>query len=125
IRPGDILNIEIIGGFPTQVPPRTVEPDGRIVVSSAYTSSRCEVAGLTLTEAGEAIAKLIRPVLRDEPKALVTYAGHDDGIVAEGQPEERLGIRLEPQQLAEMILQSDPQINELKRTLAKKELVLA
>ena len=100
IRPGDILNIEIVGGFPTPPPPpRTVEPDGRIVVSPEYSTERCKLAGLTLTEAGEAIAKLIRPVLEKEPKVLVTYAGHDDGIVAEGQsalPRAALTSRKEP-----------------------------
>jgi protein involved in polysaccharide export with SLBB domain len=89
IRPGDILNIEIVGGLPDTKSPatRTVEPDGNVVLGAVYgsTASRVKVAGLTLIEAGQAITEQLRDVLRN-PQVVVTYEGHDEGVVSEGAP---------------------------------------
>ncbi len=84
IRPGDILKIEIQGGLPVPVPPRTVEPDGSIALGGAYSYDRLDVGGKTLTEAGKLIETELRPIVKD-PHVLVIYAGHDNGIVAAGQ----------------------------------------
>lgn len=88
IRPGDILGIELVGGFPTPLAPtRTVEPDGNLALGPVYgPASRVKVAGLTLIEAGQEMEKQLRAVLR-EPKVMLTYEGHNDGVVAEGAPE--------------------------------------
>lgn len=87
IRPGDILGIEIVGGFPGQQPPtRTVEPDGNVVLGAVYgPASRVNVAGLKLIEAGQTITKKLKEVLKN-PQVVVTYEGHNDGVVAEGAP---------------------------------------
>jgi protein involved in polysaccharide export with SLBB domain len=86
IRPGDILNIEIAGGFPEPIEPRrTVEPDGNVAIGAAYgDKGRIQVAGKSLIEAGEHIEKELRAILKD-PNVIVTYAGHDPDIVAEGE----------------------------------------
>jgi beta-lactamase regulating signal transducer with metallopeptidase domain/protein involved in polysaccharide export with SLBB domain len=85
IRPGDILNIEMVGGFPGGgIPPRTVEPDGNIALSPAYGIERIAVGGKSLIEAGTAIATRLKGMLKD-PRVLVTYAGHDPDVVAEGE----------------------------------------
>ncbi len=85
IRPGDILGIDLAGGFDTlPPPPRTVEPDGNLVLGAIYgPASRVNVAGLTLIEAGQTITDKLKQVLKD-PRVVVTYGGHDDGVVAEG-----------------------------------------
>jgi protein involved in polysaccharide export with SLBB domain len=88
IRPGDILGIEIAGGIPDTKSPatRTVEPDGNVVLGAVYGSaSRVNVGGKTLIEAGQAITEQLRDVLRN-PQVVVTYEGHDDGVIAEGAP---------------------------------------
>jgi len=82
IRPGDILEIEIQGGFPSaQMPKRTVEPEGTIALVAVYGTRRYQVAGKTLTEAGKMIEEKLRAILR-EPAVLVTYAGHDPDVAA-------------------------------------------
>jgi protein involved in polysaccharide export with SLBB domain len=86
IRPGDRLQIEIVGGLPqSSTPPRTVEPDGNVVIGAAYGDlSRLQVGGMTLIEAGKHIEAKVREVLR-EPHVLVTYVGHDPEVIAEGE----------------------------------------
>ncbi len=85
IRPGDILNIEIVGGIlGAPVPPRTVEPDGNVALTAAYGADRIAVAGKSLVEAGRIIETHLREILKS-PSVVVTYAGHDDGVIAEGQ----------------------------------------
>jgi protein involved in polysaccharide export with SLBB domain/beta-lactamase regulating signal transducer with metallopeptidase domain len=83
IRPGDILQIEIEGGLPqSRNPPRTVEPDGNVVIGAVYGDlSRMQVGGMTLIEAGKHIEAKVREVLR-EPHVLVTYVGHDPDVIS-------------------------------------------
>jgi protein involved in polysaccharide export with SLBB domain len=97
IRPGDMLNIEIAGGFsePTE-PRRTVEPDGNVAIGAAYgDKGRIQVAGKSLIEAGEHIEKELRAILKD-PNVIVTYAGHDPDVVAEGEADKAANIPTSP-----------------------------
>ncbi len=105
IRPGDILGIEIVGGFPGQQPPtRTVEPDGNVVLGAVYgPASRVNVVGQTLIEAGETIKTKLKEVLED-PQVVVTYEGHNDGVVAEGAPAEAASTQGKPAPAAEPVV---------------------
>jgi polysaccharide export outer membrane protein len=69
----DLLNIETEGTLPNQDIKGTyqVEPDGRVRLGRRY--GQVNLAGLTLDEAGEAIDKYLKRVLR-APKTTVTLA---------------------------------------------------
>ncbi len=75
IKPRDILNIEVDGGYPDEnnKNPRrvVVEADGNVALGVLY--GRVNVGGKTLQEAEAAIEKQLAPILKS-PKVQVTYA---------------------------------------------------
>ncbi len=75
IKPREILNIEVDGGYPDEnnKNPRrvVVEADGNVALGVLY--GRVNVGGKTLQEAEAAIEKQLAPILKS-PKVQVTYA---------------------------------------------------
>lgn len=82
LRPGDILKIDLAGGFPNGRTTATVEPDGRLALGAQF--GRVNVAGKSLSEAEEIIQAKLRGILKD-PQVQLTYDGHDSGV-APAQP---------------------------------------
>jgi protein involved in polysaccharide export with SLBB domain len=80
IRPGDILRVDLAGGFPEgpQEPTPTVEPDGNLALGAQY--GRFQIAGMTLQEAEAAIIDKLEDFLKD-PRVQLTYVGHDPDVV--------------------------------------------
>lgn len=82
IRPGDILKINLVGGFPGGGPERaTVEPDGNVPLGAHF--GRVHVAGMTLIEAEDAVRKTLSEFLRN-PQVQLTYVGRDSGVEGAG-----------------------------------------
>ena len=74
IRVGDILKVEVAGGFPGGGPTDnpTVEPDGNLALGPLY-GDRIQVAGMTLQEAGLAASReIVARHPRPSPDAMPT-----------------------------------------------------
>jgi RNA polymerase sigma factor (sigma-70 family) len=74
IEPYQVLTIRVMNALPDQPisGPHLVEPEGAVDLGPAY--GRVKVTGLSLAEAGDAVAQCLRRLLKD-PKASVTLAG--------------------------------------------------
>lgn len=84
LRAGDILKIDLAGGFPTGTSgptTATVEPDGNLALGVLY--GHVNVAGKTLGEAASIIREHLLKYLMD-PQVQVTYEGHNPDIVPAG-----------------------------------------